>query len=515
MSENRRFTILVFVIYAALALFWLLFGRVNQDEGWYLYASKLVYRGQVPYRDFSYTQMPLLPYVYGLVQMPFGGSLLIGRLTSIACGLLALGLTMAAARRLNGDQAGWAAGALVCTNSFTIYYFTLVKTYALTGLLLVAMAYALARWPRSWQGYALALAATTAAVGVRLSVAPALICVIAYVLWQNRQCVRRLLQWTLLAIASAILLVVPYLLYSDVFIFNVMGHHLGKYNLEGSTLGVALRIFVEKAYILSEVVKQYFLVYTLIVASVALGWQHSLRQWWQRNAVVALLLVVYTLVFVANFVPGVAQDEYQTSLLPIAAIVAGTGWEQFVRELSARRRRDAWALLLAGCALAPIAFGLGRGTFSPFTVQGKTLPLAQVAAAGRFVNEHTAPDSRVLTLDTYVAIEAKRDVIPGLEMSIFSLYPQISTDQARRLRVMNAEILLAALESGQAKAVVASETALGIIAGAEHQDIQGFSSYSIEGSRFYAALKERYTLAREIPYFGQFGDTLCIYLPRE
>src|SRR5437016_4568472 len=39
---------------------------VDGDEGFYLLAAKSVYHGKVLYRDFFYTQMPLLPYVYGL-----------------------------------------------------------------------------------------------------------------------------------------------------------------------------------------------------------------------------------------------------------------------------------------------------------------------------------------------------------------------------------------------------------------------------------------------------------------
>ena len=41
----------------------LILGKGNPDEGWILTASKLVYEGKVPYKDFNYTQMPLLPYI--------------------------------------------------------------------------------------------------------------------------------------------------------------------------------------------------------------------------------------------------------------------------------------------------------------------------------------------------------------------------------------------------------------------------------------------------------------------
>src|SRR5882757_1777342 len=71
------------VLVAALGLLFVVRGELNADEGWYLYASRLVYRGQLPYRDFSFTQMPLLPYVYGLVQL-VKPSLYLGRVVSVA-----------------------------------------------------------------------------------------------------------------------------------------------------------------------------------------------------------------------------------------------------------------------------------------------------------------------------------------------------------------------------------------------------------------------------------------------
>ena len=39
---------------------------IDGDEGFYLMASRLVFEHRVPYRDFFFTQTPLLPFVYGL-----------------------------------------------------------------------------------------------------------------------------------------------------------------------------------------------------------------------------------------------------------------------------------------------------------------------------------------------------------------------------------------------------------------------------------------------------------------
>src|SRR5438034_8180730 len=77
-----------------------LFGLVDGDEGTYLLVSRLVIEGQLPYHDFYYPQMFLLPYVYGawmtLVGYSWYGARLLSAFFSVALGLL---LYRQAARR--------------------------------------------------------------------------------------------------------------------------------------------------------------------------------------------------------------------------------------------------------------------------------------------------------------------------------------------------------------------------------------------------------------------------------
>ena len=76
---NRAWTTLIWSLALAAALVLgaanLILGELNQDEGWYLYAARLVSEGQILYRDFAFTQAPLLPLAYSLVQplMEWGG----------------------------------------------------------------------------------------------------------------------------------------------------------------------------------------------------------------------------------------------------------------------------------------------------------------------------------------------------------------------------------------------------------------------------------------------------------
>ena len=56
---------LVAGLYLGIAGYFVRHGMINFDEGFYAYVAREVMRGRVPYRDFAYTQTPLLPYLEG------------------------------------------------------------------------------------------------------------------------------------------------------------------------------------------------------------------------------------------------------------------------------------------------------------------------------------------------------------------------------------------------------------------------------------------------------------------
>src|SRR5437773_1240856 len=133
----------ILAVYAIASLRLVLLGNVNHDEGYYLYAAKLAWQGQVPYRDFAFFQAPLLLYVYGLPQALVGGSLYAGRLTSFVLGAATLVLVGALARRLAGKLAALIATALLVATSTFDWVFTTTRTEPLTGCLVALSLYCL------------------------------------------------------------------------------------------------------------------------------------------------------------------------------------------------------------------------------------------------------------------------------------------------------------------------------------------------------------------------------------
>lgn len=123
---------------------------VDRDEGFYLMAAKLVAQGQTLYHDFAFSQTPLTAYLYGYWMLLTGVSWESARLLSgLLTGILG-GLIYGQVGKLTGKRSlAILAVLLFASCSFTVGWMVLVKTYAVSTLLLFA-AYCLL-WNDSWK----------------------------------------------------------------------------------------------------------------------------------------------------------------------------------------------------------------------------------------------------------------------------------------------------------------------------------------------------------------------------
>jgi hypothetical protein len=135
----------------AAAAVWL--GALNQDEGWYIYAASLVAENKLPYRDFFFTQAPLMPLVYSAFSLAWESMGLLGaRLVTAVIGIFSIVFTLGIARNLapQGSRAYAALTAFLVTgcNLYHLYYLSIPKTYALASLF-VMLGYYLLTLPRA------------------------------------------------------------------------------------------------------------------------------------------------------------------------------------------------------------------------------------------------------------------------------------------------------------------------------------------------------------------------------
>ena len=171
MQGVTRVLLWVVVVVFTLGLFgaslWL--GPLNQDEGWYLYGGRLVAEGKLPFVDFATTQGPVMSVAYAAAwPLARTWGVMGGRLFTAGLGLVTAALAGVLAWRcflltpspqpspprgegeerpplplgervgVRGKYAALLAVALIGLNLYQAYFFSIVKTYSLSALLLTA-----------------------------------------------------------------------------------------------------------------------------------------------------------------------------------------------------------------------------------------------------------------------------------------------------------------------------------------------------------------------------------------
>lgn len=472
----------------------LFFRRVNLDEGWYLGAAQRVYGGQLLYRDFAYTQTPLLPYVYGLLQPLFGLGLYQGRALTFLLGLVAWWLSVVSAFRLGGWRAALYCLALLATSFFAATQYTYTATYALTACLMAAaIDLSLWEWPTRRRTIVAAFLMSLA-VTVRLSAIVVLPPFLLYLVWRSQQRIATLV-WGLLTMVATlgIFLGGYWWLGGELMIYDIWGFHLDR----------ILRTNWRLAKIRQRTIKTALDFAIPIVlggwAGIWLLWRF-LRQGWAEVRKCALLVAgaltaCAAALFVAHIVPRTTDSYYNSLQLPMLCTSGGIVLALLHQRL---QRRFAYALATGLLLLNGLTQGYAtwRDGALPFPLQNQ---IAVVQQAAQIIARYTAPDATLLSFNQHLALEANRATPPGYEMAIFSYRPTWDVAQARAYKAINNDLLLADLAAGQG-AVAFTEFDLGQIYG--------------ERERFFALLADHYRWWYTIENFGPYGDVLHLYFPR-
>jgi len=496
---------LTLALYLLLGGHLALMGDLNQDEGWYLYAARLVYEGKLPYVDFAYFQPPLLPYIYGLPQALLGPGILTGRLTSLALGLATVILTGRLARKLAGDAAA-AAGLILCSTSTFVWAFATTRTEPPATFLTVLALYLLlgARAPL------LATLAMGAAAGVRLPCLPGALLFAAAAFYKYRGR-RKLLALTgaLNAAQLAIFFGLPLAAAPQRTIFNLLTSQLGRdVQLEGgrtTPLQLALLRCIQAPAHLSY----YFpaaLTGALTLAAFAALSGSAVR----KRRYLFLFLLALAL-YLPNFaVPYNFQEVYFVPSCAVLAIAVGCGLADLYHSL---RPGPAGALPLALTVslVATQAASFAQSTWTRYI--GQDAPqLAKLRQVAGYVASITPPEKQIVTFNTYIAVEANRPVAEGLEMNTFSLFPNLTDEEARRLRVMNDSLFAEALRDERTGCVLLTDFDLRLLA--EHRWRRQQAERPLTEDEIFAKLPalRGYRLVRTIPRFGQWHDNLYVFI---
>jgi len=523
----KVYAALAIFAFAVLAAFAVWFGGLNQDEGWYLYAAQLVGEGKMLYRDFAFTQGPLLPKFYKSFAWAWadGRGLLGARIFTATIGLggmmLAAGLARMLAGRRWASVAGVIAFLLLGCNLYHIYYTAIPKTYALAqlwvmvGFCLLAIGLAERSSAIFTGGSALSTRSSGRckaflvgagmalgyAAGTRLSLG-ILLAVCGTGLLLNVKRFGWSFLWFGLGGALTLALVYgPFLLDAGARegLVAAQRYHAARGGFDA--------VFTVGS--LSRLVRWYLPVFVLLGLGLA---EHSsaiftrssvlftsrsglfMREDGQavpdqsaaRTFLLWLMGVGFLAVFAVQLAAPHPYEDYQVPVMGLLAVIAAV----LVSDL---RGAPLLALGLAwGCSFGSplLEQWMTNGQDRFWVLQKEKSELAQLRDAARLVEALDPGGTTLFTQDTYLAVETGRRVPDGLEMGPFS----ILTDDAWRALIDRAECPVAAL-SGYTFAInppVCDERPF---------DVQ---------MDFWSRVKTRYDRVTVLNDFGQHATPLLI-----
>ena len=465
-------------------------GALNQDEGWYLYAANLVSEGKVPYRDFFYTQGPLLPLVYSAftpVWKSFG--LLGARLFTLALGLMSIVFFCATARRLAGKGAAAIVFLLLATNLYHLYYLAIPKTYALASLFVAVgfWLYSIADDRLRRQAEAVdfvrllalfgAAMAIAFAAGARISlgvILPVVGLALLYRAVREKKC----LPVIAFAAGGALALALVY----GPFVFDesaVKGLVLAqKYHAARGGFDPVWTVGS-----LSRLVRWYLPIAAAVAVIIFLRLESGA---FRLSA--SLPLFAFLAVFALQMSAPFPYEDYQVPVMGLLAVWAAAN---LVRFPIMRCLVVVMFVSFAASFGSPLLEKWAPNGQDRFWSLKKTAyELPQLREAARTIEQLDPGGKELFTQDLYLAIETDRKVPGGLEMGPFSM---LNDDEWHKL-----------LETADAPVAALSGYSFAI-------EPPVCNERSVEKQlEYWSILKKRYTLAGRIDNFGQGATTLLI-----
>lgn len=496
------------IIFIALSLLYLFVGYITHTEGGYVYVSQLVYQGKMPYVDFAYNQTPLYPYILGLPLYLFGYNVYTGRICSLVFSLLTFFLCLRLAKKLGGNTAILVTAGLMAFNSFQIYNFIIIKMHALTGLFLLLAVYVLFLPLKKLQRYCLVTAILTIGIGFRLTLLPALLIILAGIIIMERNKKENFIYPVLIFIGMSLLIFTP---------FAIGGWEQFYYNIIGLNLDISIGMKA-KLYTFNELVRTYFFSLLMIIFIIShrivkLSSWHSLKEqmshYFSRDEgnntkYLPLLWAVIAVMTASHVMAKLPQAAYQSSIFPLLSLLIGISFSEIFEDLKQYPflKRGLNLAFISGCILTLLSQGLtflapANNRHSPVFIKDEA----------DFIKAHTRPEDKIMSADTpLIAVEAQRKLLRGFSWNEY--YPEWSVEKAKKMSVVNNEILRDYLSKKTAKAVILSDASF-TLSFPSHQPLAPEKREEVINM-----VREYYYLAKTFPNIYNSTLTTYVYLPK-
>jgi 4-amino-4-deoxy-L-arabinose transferase-like glycosyltransferase len=417
---------------------------VDGDEGFYALAGVLVLDGKILYEDFFYTQMPLLPYVFGAWLWLFGENWYALRALAAVFSLATAVVLYAHIRRSTRNPA-WAllAVGLYGLSSLVFGWFPVGKTYAFsTGLLLGGYALVASREREHRRAAWLACGVLVGlAIDTRLLFAVAVIPLLAAAWGSNlRHAARSRIAPLMAGLAVGLTPSFAYFaLTPKPFLFDNLGFH--SVRSSGGLVGN----FEQKLHVVLELLGDVQFL-TLLVAAATIA---TLGR--RRGRPISLAFWIALALGLVSLLPTPTWAQYFCVTVPFliagcletAPALRGTAFGNGLA-------REGVVFLLGLAAALYVAFA-AAGIYR-YTAWGEGVPgvarggqpeswkIPEIRRVSAAIDEHADPGEEVLALWPGYIFGTHAEVVPGLETrSSLVAAAHISAESEARYRVVSAD----------------------------------------------------------------------------
>lgn len=240
---------------------------------------------------------------------------------------------------------------------------------------------------------------------------------------------------------AVVLLVLPFfLINADKTYVNIVGFHT--YTRQTVLINFQLIIYYIR--------DQYFVLYRWpwIFATTALS-----VFWPTLKASRQLKLLIFML-FLFVISTAIAQSTatnitYDTPLLSLLSICGGYGLATlvaFFRKFKQAMFTIIWLVIIWSFFGVPLKLYEGEGDNEE--------SMENIHRVATYINGHSLPEDLILTSELYLAVEAKRHVLPGFGIGRFFYFPEFTRPEAIRRGVLNSTMLQEAIQARQARFIV-------------------------------------------------------------
>lgn len=448
---------------------------IARDEGFYIYAAQLVGAGKVPYSDFFYPQMPLVPYLYGCLMKLVGFSWEAGRIVSVFWTVVTACLLGQYLRSKLGSAWAVVGVALFTTSVLVFTWYTTVQTYGLSACLLFASCIALDRYLNSsasivWlltSGFLFGLAIDTRLFFAGLGP----LVVLLLLSWRKSPVLVRVRDAALFSLATGFTLLPVLWIASldfDAFWYNNLGYHL---NRSSFTFADAMEKRQRIVQVLTgltlspsrkfDSVFQYPILFWL--TTIWLLRSVYLRRWPGLPALFALGL------WGLNLIPTPTYVQYFAPTVPFMIVLALFGakdiYDWASRSAAFEKGARTLLVLLLGVYLWHLPSDVERYTRSGVGVIGIGNPVfardwtvSKMGEVAKKLDFYTAPGEQVIAFWPGFFIGSKAEIYPGLENHFgIAASRKLGSDQRRRYKLLAKDEILALVRAGAVDIVVSND----------------------------------------------------------